>query len=258
MNQEFKGKNVLVTGSARDIGRSIAVRFGKAGANVVVNYLGDDRDLSGEQQARETVDLITEAGGKAVAVKGDVTKTDDIKTILAASESAFGAEIHVLVNNVGGLIRRVPVVDMPDSHWDQVMDVNLKSVFYMCRAIIPKMQPGSAIVNISSLAARDGGGPGAIAYATAKGAVLTFTRGLAKELAKQNIRVNTVDPGVISTRFHDVHTNPEVRKTLPGKIPLGREGHPDEVANVIHFLASEESSYMTGQALQINGGMFSV
>lgn len=257
MSQEFSGKNVIVTGSARDIGRAIAVRFGQAGANVVVNYLGDDRDLSGDAQAQETVDLIEKAGGKAIAVKGDVTKRSDIDNLLNRMEANFGGEVHTLVNNVGGLIRRVPVVETPDEHWDLVMNVNLKSVFNMCRDVIPRMKAGASIVNISSLAARDGGGPGAIAYATAKGGVLTFTRGLAKELAKQNIRVNTVDPGVISTRFHDVHTNPEVRKTLPSKIPLGREGTPEEVANVIHFLASSESSYMTGQALQINGGMFS-
>ena len=258
MALEFQNKTVLVTGSARDIGRSIAVRFGTAGANVVVNYLGDDRDLSGEAQAAETVALIEKAGGKAIAVKGDVTSSEDVSALVSAAQKAFGEKIHVLVNNVGGLVKRVPLVDTPDEHWDTVMNVNLKSVFYMCRATIPHIPSGGAIVNISSLAARDGGGPGAIAYATSKGAVLTFTRGLAKQLASQNIRVNTVDPGVITTRFHDVHTNPEVRKTIPSKIPLGREGSPDEVANVIHFLASSESSYLTGQAIQVNGGMFFV
>lgn len=250
MSQEFAGKTVIVTGAGRDIGRAVAVHFGAGGANVAVNYRSND------EEAQETVSQVTAAGGKAVAVKADVTNRSDVERMVNETKSAFGEEIHALVNNAGGLVRRVPLVEMTDEHWDEVITLNLTSVFYVCRAVVPSLVDGGAIVNVSSLAARDGGGPGAIAYATSKGGIVTFTRALAKELSPRLIRVNTVDPGMIATRFHDVHTKPEVRKLMPSKIPLKREGKAEEVADAIGFLASDRSSYITGEAIQINGGLF--
>ena len=170
---------------------------------------------------------------------------------------AFG-KIDILVNVAGGLMGRKPIVEMEEEFWDAIMDVNLKSVYRVCKATIPNMNDGGAIVNFTSQAARDGGGGGAIAYATAKGGVLTFTRGLAKELGPRRIRVNAVSPGMINTTFHNVHTKPEIRQKVASSTPLGREGEAPEVANLVLFLASDASSFINGEAVEINGGTYFV
>jgi 3-oxoacyl-[acyl-carrier protein] reductase len=252
MADQLNGKIAIVTGGARDIGRSISMKFGALGAGVVVNYNNSGQD------AEKTIKDLEAIGAKAAAIQADVSDAKGVSYLLEKATEKFGGSIDILVNNAGGLVERSPVVEMEESLWDKVMMLNLKSVFLMCRATIPYLNNGSAIINISSLAARSGGGPGAVPYAAAKGGVLTFTRALAKELAPKRIRVNCVEPGVIATRFHDVFTNPEVRKTFPDTIPLGREGEADEVAEAVAFLAGDASTYMTGEALQINGGIYFV
>jgi len=147
---------------------------------------------------------------------------------------------------------------MDEAFWDNVLALNLKSVFLVTKAVVPLMPEGSTIVNLASLAARDGGGGGALAYSAAKGAVLTLTRGLSKELAPKKIRVNCVSPGMIDTTFHDTFTSPEVRKTVASRTSLGREGTPDDVANAVLFLASDASAYITGESIEINGGIYFV
>jgi 3-oxoacyl-[acyl-carrier protein] reductase len=250
MADQLNGKIAIVTGGARDIGRSISMKFGALGAGVVVNY-----NNSG-QEAEKTIKDLEAIGAKAAAIQADVSDEKGVSYLLEKTTEKFGNSIDILVNNAGGLVERSPVVEMEESLWDKVMALNLKSVFLMCRATIPYLKSGGAIINISSLAARSGGGPGAVPYAAAKGGVLTFTRALAKELAPKRIRVNCVEPGVIATRFHDVFTNPEVRKNFPNTIPLGREGEADEVAAAVAFLAGDASTYITGEALQINGGIY--
>jgi 3-oxoacyl-[acyl-carrier protein] reductase len=252
MADHLNGKIAIITGGARDIGRSIAMKFGALGAGVVVNYNDSDR------QAKITLKDLEAIGAKAIAIQADVSDEKGVSYLLEKATEKFGDSIDILVNNAGGLVERSPVAEMKETLWDKVMAVNLKSVFLMCRATIPYLKNGSAIINISSLAARSGGGPGAVPYAAAKGGVLTFTRALAKELAPKRIRVNCVEPGVIATRFHDVFTNPEVRKNFPDTIPLGREGEADEVAEAVAFLAGDASKYITGEALQINGGIYFV
>lgn len=242
----LEGKSAIVTGGGRDIGRACALRLAEAGASVAINY------FSSAEGAEATVADIQSAGGKAFAMQGDMTSQADTKALADRAASEFGG-IHVLVNNTGGLVARVKTAEMSLEHWQQVMDVNLTSSFLMTNAVLQHMTDG-AIINIVSQAARDGGGPGASAYAASKGALLTWTRGLAKELAP-NIRVNGVCPGMIDTDFHNVFTKPEVRTAVSANTPLKREGTPDEVGKLVAFLAGDGASYMTGANVDINGGL---
>ena len=199
--------------------------------------------------------MINDIGGKAIIVQGDMTKWDSVQNLSAKAVEAYG-KIDILVNVAGGLMGRHLITEMQEEFWDLVMNLNLKSVYYVCKAVIPNMNDGGAIVNFTSQAARDGGGFGAIAYATAKGGVLTFTRGLAKELGPKRIRVNAVSPGMINTTFHDQFTKPEIREKVAASTPLGREGNAQEVADLVLFLASDSSSFINGESVEINGGIF--
>lgn len=247
---ELSNKVALVTGGARDIGRAISVRLAELGASVVVNYRSNAGD------AEETLRQIAAKQGKAVAVQGDVLAAADIARMVETATSKFGGKIDILVNVAGGLIARKTILEMDEAHWDAVMDLNLKSVFLVTRAVLPHMPDGGAIVNFSSQAGRDGGGPGASAYAAAKAGVANYSRALAKELGPRRIRVNSVSPGMIATKFHDTFTKPEVRQRVAGMTPLGREGAPEEVAELAAFLASPRSSFINGESVEINGGIF--
>jgi 3-oxoacyl-[acyl-carrier protein] reductase len=252
MKIDLKGKTALVTGGARDIGRAIVLELASAGASVVVNY------QRSADAAASLVKEIEAAGGRAVASKADVSKQAEVQRLVDGAAGAFGGRIDILVNNAGGLLARKKMAEMDEAFWDEVMALNLKSVFLVTKAVLPHMPDGGAIVNLSSLAARDGGGGGALAYSAAKGAVLTLTRGLSKELAGRRIRVNCVSPGMIATTFHDTFTAPEVRKTVAGRTSAGREGTAEDVANAVMFLASAASSYITGESIEINGGLYFV
>jgi len=247
---DLMNKVAIVTGGARDIGRQVSLKLAEQGAAVAVNYYDNADD------AEETVKKIKAAGGKAVAIQGDMTKFTDAVRLVAEARNAFGEKIDILVNVAGGLMGRHPIVEMEESFWDAVMNVNLKSVFFVTKATIPFLSDGASIINFSTQAVHDGGGPGAIAYASAKAGVLTFTRGLAKELAPKKVRVNAVSPGMINTTFHNTFTKPEVRQKVAGMTPLGREGEAYEVADLVIFLASGKSSFINGETIQINGGIF--
>lgn len=246
----LEGKVAIVTGGTRDIGRSCSVILASQGAKVAVNYLNN------KTAGDETVALIEKAGGTAVLIKGDMTKKADVDNLVAETKKAFGDEIHILVNNVGGLVARKPLAEMDEDFLNQVMALNVNSTFLTTQAVVPCMPPGSAIVNLASLAGRDGGGGGASAYSVAKGAVMTFTRSMAKELGPQGIRVNALCPGMIDTHFHDTFTPDAVRRSVEASVPLRRQGHPDDCANTVAFLASDKSAYITGANVDINGGMF--
>lgn len=252
MQVDMAGKVAIVTGGGRDIGRAIALRLAGAGASVTVNYLGRP------EEATATVAEIEGVGSRAIAVEADVTKPDDVERLVAETRRAFGDAIHVLVNNAGGLVARKKMDEMDEEFWRFVLDLNLGSVFRVSKAVLPFMPDGGAIVNLASLAAHDGGGPGAIAYSVSKGGVLTFTRGLAKELGPRKIRVNCVSPGMIATTFHDTFTTPEVRKVVAGRTALGREGQADEIARAVLFLASDMAAFVTGESLEVNGGLYFV
>jgi 3-oxoacyl-[acyl-carrier protein] reductase len=246
----LKNKVAIVTGGGRDIGRSVSIKLAAEGAKVVINF------KNGEEEANKTLEAIKANGGEAIIVKGDVTKSADIANLVSETQKAFGEEIHILVNVAGGLVARKTLAEMDEEFFDFVMGLNLKSVFLTAKAVTPFMKAGATIVNFSSIAGRDGGGPGASAYATSKGAVMTFTRSLAKELGPKGIRVNAVAPGMIATSFHDTFSKPEVRANVANATPLKREGKADEVADLVVYLASEEAGFINGANIDINGGLF--
>ncbi len=248
----MKGKIAIVTGGSRDIGRQVSLKLAAAGAKVCVNYFGS------KELADETIQLIKDVGGEAKAVYGDMTKAADVKSVVEACTAAFGSTIHILVNVAGGLMGRKILADLDEDFWDKVIDLNLKSVYLVSKEVVPYMTEGGAIVNFSSQAARDGGGFGALAYATAKGGVLTLTKGLAKELGPKGIRVNCVSPGMINTTFHNTFTKPEVRTNVAAATPLRREGRPEEVGDLVLYLASDAASFITGESVEINGGTYFV
>lgn len=244
------GKVAIVTGGARDIGREVSLQLAALGAKVVINF------LHSQAGAQQVVEEIQQKGGEALAVKADVSTREGVQELVAQARKQFGEEIHILVNVAGGLVARKPLLEMEDGFWEEVMNINLKSVFLMMREAVPYMPTGSSVVNFSSQAARDGGGAGASAYAASKGAVATFTRAMAKELGPKGIRVNAVDPGMIATTFHDTFTNPTVRTNVANATPLRREGQAAEVAALVVFLATNNSSFITGANIDINGGTY--
>lgn len=246
---KLKGKVAVVTGGSRDIGRAIAIKLASEGAKVVVNY------NSSEAGAKETVDEIKSLGGEAIAVKADVSKLKDIEGLKIKSVEAFGDKIDILVNNAGGLFARKSLQELDESFYDLVMDVNFKSTVFVMQAFEPLMGKGASIINLSSQAARDGGGGGSSLYASSKGAVSTFTRAMAKELGPKGIRVNAICPGLIATKFHDDFTKDEIREKVAGATPLKREGTATEVADLVAYLAGDESSFLSGNNVDINGGL---
>ncbi|WP_428630113.1 SDR family NAD(P)-dependent oxidoreductase [Sphingopyxis sp.] len=245
----LQGKTALVTGGGRDIGRSVSIALARAGVRVAINY------NSGREAAEDTLRMIKDAGGDAFLIQADVTDSGAVKAMLDEVGIAFSGRLDILVNLAGGMIARKTLSEMDEAFFDQVMTLNLKSVFLVLQAAQPFLGEGSSVVNVSSLAGRDGGGPGASVYATAKGALMTYTRSMAKELGPQGIRVNAVCPGLIGTSFHDIFSKPEGRAATAGNTPLRREGHPDEVADTIVYLASPAASFLAGVCLDINGGL---
>jgi 3-oxoacyl-[acyl-carrier protein] reductase len=240
----------LVTGGARDIGRAVVLKLAGCGAAVAINYHGS------ADRARALADEVTAGGGRAVALQADVTRAEEVRRLVDEARAALGERIGVLVNNAGGLVARKKLDEMDAAFWDEVLALNLRSVFLVTQAVVPHMPEGGAIVNLSSLAARDGGGGGALAYSAAKGGVLTLTRGLAKELAPKRIRVNCVSPGLIATTFHDTFTKPEIRQATAARTLVGREGSAEDIANAVLFLASDAAAYITGESVEINGGLY--
>jgi len=252
MNITLEGKTAIVTGSIQGIGFDIAKIFSECGAAVVINNNRDVDTL--EAKAEE----LRKTGAIVKAVVADVTVREDAQKLIDAALS-LGDTIDILVNNAGGLIKRVPIADFDDAHFQTVIDVNLKSAFLMASLVMPymKKQRSGKIINLSSQAAHDGGGGGAAAYAASKGGIWTFTKSLAKEMASFGVCVNCLSPGFIAnTAFHNTFTPEEVHKKVTGIVPLGRLGTARDISKVALFLASELSDYMTGQPLQVNGGLY--
>ncbi|MBU2942640.1 glucose 1-dehydrogenase [Shimia thalassica] len=244
---DLKGKTAIVTGGGRDIGRACVMELAARGANVVINY------FASSEGADSAVAEITAAGGQALALQGDMTKEAEVKALVAKTVETFG-QVDTLIHVTGGIIARVPVSEMTLDHWQAVMDVNLTSFVLAVRECLPHMPEGSSIVGLASQAGRDGGGPGAAAYGASKGALMTLTRGLAKELGPK-IRVNSLCPGMIDTDFHNIFTKPEVRTHVANVTPLKREGTSEDVAKLAVFLASDDAAFLTGTNVDINGGM---
>ncbi len=248
---DFTGKVVLVTGASSGIGRATAELFGSFGASVALTY------HQNKVGAENAVSSINENGEtRAIALEVDVRDNAQITKMVRDVEESLGP-VDILINNAGSLVERLRTLEMTEERWDEVMNLNTRSAFFAAQAVIPKMleRGGGSIINVTSIAGRNGGAPGSIHYSSAKAAVLTMTKGLAKEFAQQNIRINAVSPGVIDTPYHETFTTSEVMENLRKAIPMGREGRSSEVAGVIAFLASDAASYLCGETIEINGGL---
>jgi 3-oxoacyl-[acyl-carrier protein] reductase len=246
---DLTGKVALITGASSGIGAATASVFAGLGARVAIGY---HRHAEGAEQVRNG---ITAAGGQAICIQADVRLAGEIHTLVNSAASQLGP-IDILVNNAGSLIERMKILDVNEERWDEIMDLNLKSAVLCSQAVAGAMieRKSGSIVNVVSIAGRNGGGPGAGAYATAKGGLITFTKSLAKELSPLGVRVNAVSPGVIDTPFHEVFSTPEMIRNFVTGIPLGRVGTSMECAQVIAFLASEAASYVVGETIEVNGG----
>jgi NAD(P)-dependent dehydrogenase (short-subunit alcohol dehydrogenase family) len=240
----------LVTGASTGIGAAIAEKLAQRGSCVAVHYRAN------EAAANRLVKQIEERGGRAFSVQADLAKADSAATLVGEVLDR-ASRLDVLVNNAGSIIERHKLLEITDEFWQDVMETNLGSVLRVTRAAAPSMMErrSGVIVNIASVAARNGGSLGIIPYASAKAAVLCMTKGLAKELIGYGIRVNAVNPGVIDTPFHERFTSPEQMKGLVSGIPQGRAGKASEIASVVAFLASEDASHIVGETIEVNGGM---
>jgi len=246
----FRDKVVWVTGSSTGIGRAIALEFAEHGANVVVH------GNSNPAEAEVTLKEVQDKGAKAILVLGDVTDRNQVDRMVAEIKETFN-RIDILINNAGTMVKRARIEELDHETLNKIMNINFTSVFHVTQAVLPlmKQQEKGSIINMTSIAARNGGGGGAVAYAAAKAAVSTFTRGLAKELVHDHIRVNGIAPGIITTPFHDRYSTPELRKGMAGQVPMGREGSPKEIAGTALYLASDYASYITGEIIEVNGGL---
>lgn len=247
----LKGKRVLVTGGATGIGRASVEEFARRGCVVGIHY------YSSADAAAEARDAINDDGGQAETFQADLT--DEARgSAMVRDFAAWAGGVDILVNNAGDLVARRRIEEIDVAFLNDVQRLNVDSMLAVTRAALPWLKEAgqSSVVNVASVAARNGGGPGSLAYATAKGAMITWTRGLSRELAEFGIRVNAVAPGLtLGTRFHPTHTSPEVVQRVIKGIPLGRAGQPEDIARAIVFLAGEYDGFITGVALDVNGGV---
>ena len=253
MLNDLKDKVVLITGSSTGIGAAAAVAFGKLGARVAVHY------NSSQGPAEEVLGHVKATGAQAILLKGDVLESAQCQRLVDETVKAFG-RIDILINNAGALVQRVPIEEITDELFDNVVYLNVRSAMMCTAAAVKAMRQqgqGGVVINVTSVAARHGGGAGASLYAGSKGFVSTMTRGLAKELVKDNIRVNAVAPGVITTPFHERFSTPQMLEGFRATIPMNRLGTAEECAGAFVYLASEQmSGYVTGQIIEVNGGQY--
>lgn len=251
MSDLFKltGQAALVTGASSGIGAATAEVLSERGARVALGY------HKNRKGAEDTVARIRAAGGTAVAIQADVRAAADITRLVTEAVDAVGP-LDILVNNAGSLVERQKLADVTEARWDDIYALNVRSVLLVSQVVAPSMiaRHTGTIINVGSIAGHHGGGPGAGAYASAKAAVMAYTKSMARELAPHGIRVNGVAPGVIDTPFHEVFSTPEMLKAFAGAIPLGRIGTALECGTVIAFLASPAASFIVGEMIEINGG----
>jgi 3-oxoacyl-[acyl-carrier protein] reductase len=246
---DLQGKVALVTGASSGIGAATARLLAQQGARVAVGF---HQNKAG---AIAVLESIAEAGGTAVAAVGDFRQTREIRAVVAQVVREYGP-IDILVNNAGSLVKRLPIRDLTEEFWDDIVALNFKSAVFASQTVAPSMieRRAGTIINVVSIAGHNGGGPGAGTYASAKAGLTSFTKSLAKELAPHGVRVNAISPGVIDTPFHEAFSTPEMIAGFVKTIPLGRVGTSEECANVIAFLASDAASYIVGETIEVNGG----
>ena len=252
MNDKLEGKRVLVTAGAQGIGEAITQAFLDSGAQVALHY------FSSSDNAERIAAKAAGRGGVAIPLPGDLRQQDTASQMVDEAATRLGG-LDILINNAGSLVERKWLGEIEPAFWRKVIDINLSSMLYISQAAAPHLAKNetSSMVNLASLAGRKGGHPGSLAYATSKGAILTFTRALATELAPQGTRVNAVAPGLIlGTAFHATHTSEQSAKETVAGIPLGRAGNPSDVARAVLYLASEYDGFITGATIDINGGVY--
>ena len=248
---DLSGKVALVTGGASGIGEAIAMSLAANGAAVAIHY------HTSEGRANQLVEQFRRNGTQAVAIQADVTAPEEIERMFKRTQEQMGANVDILVNNAGTPLALGHVEDMPLERWSQSLALNLTSTMLCCKCALPGMKKTGwgRIINISSISARSGGGPGETSYAAAKGGLSTFTKGLAKELGTTGTTVNAIAPGIILTRIHEKFSPKEKLEQLRKMTPLGRLGQPEDIAGAALFLASDSASYLTGETIAINGGL---
>jgi 3-oxoacyl-[acyl-carrier protein] reductase len=251
MSKKLEGKVAVVTGASKGIGAEIALQLGAAGASVVVNY------SSSREGADRVVAQITKAGGKAVAVQANLSKEADVKRLFAETDKAFGGRVDVLVNNAG-VYEFLPLVEVTPEHYRKLFDLNVLGLLLVTKEAAKRFgaAAGGSIVNVSSIVARSGPGTTSV-YSATKAAVDAITRALAQELGPKKVRVNSINPGMVETegvRAAGIHEG-DFRKMVEAQTPLGRIGQPADIAPLAVFLASEDSSWITGESFYVSGGM---
>ena len=250
---KLKGKNAFVSGTSQGIGAAISKALIEAGCNVCMHY------FSSETEPMRLKKIAEDNGQKAICLQADLTKEEEVQKCVNSAVEHMGT-FDILINNSGSIVKRKWLGDIDLDYWKTLIDINLTTMLLVTQELVPHMNhtEGSSIVNVSSLAGRVGGHAGSLVYSMCKGAVLTWSRSLAKELAPKNIRVNAVAPGFIQgTNFHATHTTKESALKTIESIPLQRAGNPDDVARAVVFLASEYDGFITGETLDINGGVYS-
>ena len=247
----LQGKRVLITGAGSGIGRATALLMADEGAEIAFTFCHN------ETGAIQLTQEIEQKGRKSLCIQADMNKDEEINQLADRVEREFG-EIDILVNNAGGLVERLTFFEITRECWDEIMAVNLWSVVLLSQRIGIKMKERGrgVIVNNASVAGRFGGGVGALSYGAAKGALITLTQAMARELIEYGIRVNAIAPGIIDTPFHEKFTTPDAMKKMMSRVPIGRPGTAEEMASIILFLSSDESRYLVGATIDANGGMW--
>jgi 3-oxoacyl-[acyl-carrier protein] reductase len=252
MFEDLGGKVVLITGASTGIGAAAARAFAQCGSKLVIHY--NESKAAAEDVARE----VRAGGAEALLAGGDLTQMASVDNVVAQTMDAFG-RIDVLINNAGGMLGRIRIEDYTEEHITRVLALNVTQVTMFMRAVVPIMraQKSGNIINVTSIAARNGGGGGAVIYAAAKGFISTATKGWAKEVVGDGIRINAVSPGVVVTPFHERYSTAEQLSAMQATIPMNRLGTPHECAGTFLYLASDTmSSYVTGQIIEVNGGQY--
>jgi 3-oxoacyl-[acyl-carrier protein] reductase len=246
---DLTGKVALITGASSGIGAATAAVFADLGAKVAIGYCHNQK---GAEQVRAS---IARGGGRGIAIRADVCQENEIHSLVKSAADELGP-IDILVNNAGSLVERMKLHEVTAEKWDVIMNLNLKSAMLCSQAVAASMteRRTGSIINVVSIAGRNGGGPGAGAYAAAKAGLIAFTKSMARELGPYGIRVNAVSPGTIDTPFHEVFSTAEMLRNTVATIPLGRLGKSVECATAIAFLASEAASFVAGETIEVNGG----
>jgi 3-oxoacyl-[acyl-carrier protein] reductase len=251
MSDELQGKTALITGASNGIGAAAAIALARLGVNILIHY---NSHLSDAEAVLQQVE--------GTGVRGDLFQADlGVREGVHALTGAIkNRQVDILINNAGSLVERRRNLEMTEELWDRVLMLNLTSAFFVAQAVLPRMveQKSGVIVNVSSVAARHGGGVGATAYSTAKGGLSTMTKGMAKEFAAQGVRINAVSPGTIDTNFHKTFSNEQMLAGVRAATPMGRLGTSEETADVIVFLCTDAARFIQGQVIEVNGGFLMV